>query len=71
ETGLPLAPALVLATVGGTAVHTAYAATSGQDVPWASPLLVPLAVCATCLLAAATALPLLRRSAQPVHLRTA
>lgn len=71
ETGLPLAPALVLATIGGTAVHAAYAVASDQAVPWAPPLLVPCAVYAVCLLAAATALPLLRRSVRPERLRTA
>ncbi|MFZ3594604.1 FtsX-like permease family protein [Streptomyces sp. BH104] len=71
ETGLPLAPALVLATVGGTAVHTAYATLAHQPVPWALPLLVPAGVYAACLLAAATVLPLLRRSTHPSHLRTA
>ncbi|MGY0486516.1 FtsX-like permease family protein [Streptomyces sp. WG-D5] len=71
ETGLPLAPALVLATVGGTAVHTAYATLTHRPVPWALPLLVPVGVLAACLLAAALALPLLRRSADPAHLRVA
>ncbi|MFJ9035764.1 FtsX-like permease family protein [Streptomyces sp. NPDC102406] len=71
ETALPLAPALVLATLGGTAIHTAYAVASGQALPWALPLLVPVAVYAACLLAAATALPLLRRSVGPATLRTA
>ncbi|MEV1019241.1 FtsX-like permease family protein [Streptomyces sp. NPDC050264] len=71
ETALPLAPALVLATLGGTAIHIAYAVTSGQGVPWALPLLVPVGVYAACILAAATALPLLRRSVHPALLRTA
>lgn len=70
ETGLPLAPALVLATVGGTAVHAAYAGLTHQPVPWAPPLLVPLGVYASCLLATAAVLPLLRRSTHPSHLRT-
>ncbi|MFJ8826359.1 FtsX-like permease family protein [Streptomyces sp. NPDC102467] len=71
ETALPLAPALVLATLGGTAIHLAYAVASGQALPWALPLLVPVGVYAACLLAAATALPLLRRSVHPALLRTA
>ncbi|MEV5610359.1 FtsX-like permease family protein [Streptomyces sp. NPDC052225] len=71
ETALPLVPALVLATAGGTAIHIAYAIAMGQSVPWASPLLVPVAVYACCLLAAATALPLLRRSTHPAFLRMA
>jgi hypothetical protein len=71
ETALPLAPALVLATLGGTAIHIAYAVTSDQALPWALPLLVPVGVYAACLLAAATALPLLRRSVRPARLRTA
>ncbi|MFI0240098.1 FtsX-like permease family protein [Streptomyces sp. NPDC016845] len=71
ETALPLAPALALATLGGTAIHIAYADVAGQAVAWAPPLLVPLAVYAVCLLAAATALPLLRRSVRPGRLRTA
>ncbi|WP_338696551.1 FtsX-like permease family protein [Streptomyces sp. Q6] len=71
ETALPLAPALLLATAGGTAIHTAYASATDQDVPWAAPLLVPVAVYGCCLLAAATALPLLRRSTHPAYLRMA
>ncbi|MEU6395057.1 FtsX-like permease family protein [Streptomyces sp. NPDC046939] len=71
ETALPLAPALALATLGGTAVHLAYAGAAGQARTWAAPLLVPLGVYAACLLAAATALPLLRRSVRPGRLRTA
>ncbi|WP_328633452.1 FtsX-like permease family protein [Streptomyces sp. NBC_00356] len=71
ETALPVAPALVLATVGGTAIHTAYSIASGQPFFWALPLLVPVAVYATCLLATATALPLLRRSVRPEQLRMA
>ncbi|WP_425833661.1 FtsX-like permease family protein [Streptomyces fractus] len=71
ETGLPLAPALVLATVGGTAIHAAYALLARQSVPWALPLLVPVGVYASCLLATALALPLLRRSTHPSQLRAA
>ncbi|MDN0196879.1 FtsX-like permease family protein [Streptomyces sp. S.PNR 29] len=71
ETALPLAPALLLAGVGGMAIGTPYAVLLGvSSVPWAA-LLVPLAVYAACLLAAATALPLLRRSVRPAELRYA
>ncbi|MEB8343494.1 ABC transporter permease [Streptomyces endophyticus] len=71
ETALPLAPALVLATLGGTAIHAAYGLAVGQSVPWALPLLVPALVYAACLLATTTALPLLHRSANPAELRFA
>ncbi|WP_428954649.1 FtsX-like permease family protein [Streptomyces sp. cg35] len=71
ETGLPLLPALLLATAGGTAIHTAYAFVTDRSVTLVTPLLVPFAVYAACLLAAATTLPLLRRSVQPAQLRTA
>ncbi|MHC5258409.1 FtsX-like permease family protein [Streptomyces sp. UC4497] len=71
ETALSLTPALVLATLGGTAIHTAYARIAGQSVPWALPLLVPVGVGAACLLATATALPLLHRSTHPSRLRVA
>lgn len=71
ETALPLAPALLLAGVGGMAVGVGYAALTGAaSWPWAA-LLVPLAVHATCLLAAATALPLLGRTVRPAELRYA
>ncbi|MCK8431597.1 ABC transporter permease [Streptomyces sp. D2-8] len=70
ETALPLAPAVLLAGLGGTAIGTWYALLSGRPVPWAI-VLVPAAVYATCLLAAATALPLLRRSVRPGELRYA
>ncbi|KOT35260.1 hypothetical protein ADK41_25115 [Streptomyces caelestis] len=71
ETALPLAPALLLAGTGGMTVGTGYAALTGAGSwPWTA-LLVPLAVCATCLLAAATALPLLGRTIQPAELRYA
>ncbi|MFD3560085.1 FtsX-like permease family protein [Streptomyces sp. NPDC058686] len=69
ETALPLAPAVVLATLGGTAVHVAYAFAIGGSVPVIMPLLVPPAVYAACLAAAATSLPLLRRSIHPSELR--
>ncbi|MET8829942.1 ABC transporter permease [Streptomyces sp. NPDC004610] len=70
ETALPLAPALLLAGAGGLAVGTGYATLTGPgwSVPWAS-LLVPVVVYAGCLLAAATALPLLGRSVRPGELR--
>ncbi|MFI2779802.1 FtsX-like permease family protein [Streptomyces sp. ALB3] len=68
ETALPLAPALLLAGAGGSAVYLAYAAIVGGPVPLL-PLLVPVAVYAACLLAAATSLPLLRRVANPAELR--
>ncbi|MFF6912946.1 FtsX-like permease family protein [Streptomyces sp. NPDC012466] len=73
ESALPLAPAVLLAGTGGMAVGTLYASLAdggGRPVPWAA-LLVPLAVYAACLLAAATALPLLRRSVHPGELRYA
>ncbi|MBQ0848973.1 ABC transporter permease [Streptomyces sp. BH-SS-21] len=70
ETALPLAPAMLLAGVGGTAVHLAYgAATDAVVVPVLLPLLVPAAVYGACLLAAATSLPLLRRTVRPAELR--
>ncbi|MFG3245298.1 FtsX-like permease family protein [Streptomyces sp. NPDC048187] len=69
ETALPLAPALLLAGVGGVAVGTWYSArTSDGSLPWTALLVAP-AVYASCLLAASTALPLLRRSVRPGELR--
>ncbi|WP_020116448.1 hypothetical protein [Streptomyces canus] len=72
ETALPLAPAVAVAGVGGTAIGFWYASLashrSGTVLPYAA-LLVPLAVYAACLLAAATSLPLLRRSVRPAELR--
>ncbi|GHA12765.1 FtsX-like permease family protein [Streptomyces purpurascens] len=70
ETALPLAPAVLLAGLGGLAIGTWYALLSGRPVPWATSL-VPLAVYAACLLAAATSLPLVRRSVRPGELRYA
>ncbi|MET9758036.1 FtsX-like permease family protein [Streptomyces sp. NPDC006372] len=70
ETALPLAPAVLLAGLGGMTVGTWYAVLAGRPVPWATAL-VPLAVYAACLLAAATSLPLLRRSVRPGELRYA
>jgi hypothetical protein len=70
ETALPLAPAVLLSGLGGTAIAAWYALLSHSPFPWAAAL-VPLAVYAACLLAAATALPLLRRSVRPGELRYA
>ncbi|MFH8656762.1 FtsX-like permease family protein [Streptomyces afghaniensis] len=70
ETALPLAPAVLLSGLGGTAIGTWYALLAGRPVPWAITL-VPVAVYAACLLAAATSLPLLRRSVRPGELRYA
>ncbi|WP_328364381.1 ABC transporter permease [Streptomyces sp. NBC_00445] len=71
ETALPLAPALLLAGFGGLAIGVGYGGIVGDVLAPSSfaALLVPLAVYATCLLAAATSLPLLRRSAHPGELR--
>ncbi|MET8419692.1 FtsX-like permease family protein [Streptomyces sp. NPDC005134] len=70
ETALPLAPAVLLAGIGGMAVHLAYAGlVAPGSVPSMLPLLVPVVVYAACLLAAATSLPLLRRTAHPAELR--
>ncbi|MFJ6432399.1 FtsX-like permease family protein [Streptomyces sp. NPDC091416] len=72
ETALPLAPAVLLATIGGMAVHLAYTAVAAPGTaPSMLPLLVPVTVYAACLLAAATSLPLLRRMAHPAELRFA
>lgn len=73
ETALPLAPAVLLAGVGGMTVGVWYAVAVG-DAGWSMPyeaLPVPLAVYALCLLAAATSLPLLRRTLHPAELRYA
>lgn len=72
ETALPLAPSLALAGAGGMAIGTWYATLAGGTVtvPYAA-LLVPVLVYGCCLTAAATALPLLRRSARPGELRYA
>ncbi|MFE3030382.1 ABC transporter permease [Streptomyces canus] len=74
ETALPLAPAVAVAGLGGTAIGFWYASLvsdrSGTVLPYAA-LLVPLAVYGACLLAAATSLPLLRRSVRPAELRHA
>ncbi|MFF3329500.1 FtsX-like permease family protein [Streptomyces sp. NPDC002888] len=71
ETALPLAPAVTVAGVGGMAIGVWYASLP-MDAPTSVPyvaLLVPVAVYACCLLAAATSLPLLRRSVHPAELR--
>ncbi|OIJ90254.1 hypothetical protein [Streptomyces colonosanans] len=74
ETALPLAPAVALAGLGGMGISTWYALladTEGTSVLPLVPLLVPVAVYAACILAAATSLPLLRRSVRPAELRYA
>ncbi|MGW1161739.1 ABC transporter permease [Streptomyces sp. NPDC002513] len=73
ETALPLAPSVALAGLGGMGIAVWYALladTGGTSVPLL-PLLVPFVVYAACLLAAATSLPLLRRSLGPAELRHA
>ncbi|MER6180694.1 ABC transporter permease [Streptomyces sp. NPDC001652] len=73
ETALPLAPALLLGGAGGMAIGVWYSRIP-EDGPAVTPyaaLLVPFAVYACCLLAAATSLPLLRRSLNPAELRYA
>ncbi|MEU1318805.1 ABC transporter permease [Streptomyces tibetensis] len=70
ETALPLAPAVLLAGLGGTAIGTWYAWLGHHPVPWVMAL-APCAVYAACLLAAATSLPLLGRSVRPGELRYA
>ncbi|MEV4036704.1 FtsX-like permease family protein [Streptomyces umbrinus] len=72
ETALPLAPAMLLAGFGGAAVYITYGGIAdAATIPMVVPLLVPVAVYAACLLAAATSLPLLRRSVHPAELRFA
>ncbi|GGR15278.1 FtsX-like permease family protein [Streptomyces griseomycini] len=73
ETALPLAPGVLVAGIGGAAIGTGYASLAeggGWSTPWTA-LLVPVAVYAASLLAAATALPLLHRSVRPAELRYA
>ena len=74
ETALPLAPAVAVAGIGGLGISAWYASLTTDylvaPVPYAA-LLVPFAVYAACLLAAATSLPLLRRSVHPAELRYA
>ncbi|MFG2557893.1 FtsX-like permease family protein [Streptomyces sp. NPDC048496] len=70
ETALPLAPAVLLAGIGGMAVHLSYALlVAPRAVPSMLPLLVPVVVYAACLLAASASLPLLRRAVHPAELR--
>ncbi|NGO13326.1 ABC transporter permease [Streptomyces sp. HC44] len=69
ETALPLAPAMLLAGIGGTAVYLAYGLVVEVSLPLLLPLLFPAAVYVSCLLAAATSLPLLRRAVRPSELR--
>ncbi|MGX1670496.1 FtsX-like permease family protein [Streptomyces sp. NPDC055400] len=73
ETALPLAPALLVAGAGGVAVYVTYGVLvdEGNPVMPLMPLLIPAAVFGACLLAAATSLPLLRRSLHPSELRVA
>nr|WSY54888.1 ABC transporter permease [Streptomyces sp. NBC_00886] len=74
ETALPLAPAVAVAGLGGTAISFWYGAavSAHTDVPLPyGALLVPVGVYACCVLAAATSLPLLRRSVRPGELRHA
>ncbi|MGW1555297.1 FtsX-like permease family protein [Streptomyces sp. NPDC002144] len=72
ETALPLLPAVALAGVGGMGIGVWYGSAGAHHlvVPYAAPL-VPLAVYGCCLLAAATSLPLLRRTLHPAELRYA
>ncbi|WP_262058117.1 FtsX-like permease family protein [Streptomyces sp. STR69] len=74
ETAVPLAPALTLAGLGGITIGIWYGSAASVytavPVPYDA-LLVPVAVYAACLLAAATSLPLLRRSVRPGELRYA
>lgn len=74
ETALPLAPAVAVAGAGGLAIGLGYGSLASRStatgLPYAA-LLVPLGVYAACLLAAATSLPLLRRSVRPAELRYA
>ncbi|MFJ9627819.1 FtsX-like permease family protein [Streptomyces sp. NPDC101175] len=72
ETAVPLAPALTLAGLGGLTVSVWYGAAASEHTALPVPydaLLPPVAVYAACLLAAATSLPLLRRSVRPGELR--
>ncbi|MET9902654.1 FtsX-like permease family protein [Streptomyces sp. NPDC006446] len=69
ETALPLAPAVALAGAGGLGISIGYGLLAGGGTVPVLPVVVPVAVYATCLLAAATSLPLLRRSVHPAELR--
>ncbi|MET9909947.1 ABC transporter permease [Streptomyces sp. NPDC006476] len=72
ETALPLLPAVAVAGVGGMGIGVWYASLTADHlvVPHVAPL-IPLTVYACCLLAAATSLPLLRRTLHPAELRYA
>ncbi|MGC9538102.1 ABC transporter permease [Streptomyces sp. UG1] len=72
ETALPLAPAVAVAGLGGMTIGVWYASLTVEGATLGLPiavLLVTVAVYAACLLAAATSLPLLRRSVRPAELR--
>ncbi|UUU33897.1 ABC transporter permease [Streptomyces sp. CA-210063] len=70
ETALPLAPSVLVAGAGGTAIAFMYAtAMDGVSILPFGALLVPVGVYGACLLAAATSLPLLRRTVRPGELR--
>ncbi len=70
ETALPLAPAMVLAGIGGMGVSTWYAVLAGDGRPAPLlPLLAPFVIYAACVLTAAASLPLLRRTVRPAELR--
>ncbi|WP_405872681.1 ABC transporter permease [Streptomyces sp. NBC_00005] len=74
ETAMPLAPAVAVAGLGGAVISFWYGSIASAHVAVPVPytaLLVPLVVYPACLLAAATSLPLLRRSVQPAELRYA
>lgn len=72
ETALPLAPSVLVAGAGGSAIAFTYSTVMGDTsvLPFGA-LLVPVAVYGACLLAAATSLPLLRRTVRPAELRYA
>ncbi|MGW0733595.1 FtsX-like permease family protein [Streptomyces sp. NPDC002851] len=72
ETALPLAPALLLASGGGAVLYGGYRwiGMAGWPFPLL-PLLAPVGVYVVCLLATATALPLLGRAVRPGQLRYA
>ncbi|MEU6806442.1 ABC transporter permease [Streptomyces neyagawaensis] len=72
ETALPLLPSLLVAGAGGTGIAFTYALVlgGGSVLPFGA-LLVPVVVFGACVLAAATSLPLLRRSVRPAELRYA
>ncbi|WP_233415324.1 FtsX-like permease family protein [Streptomyces sp. N35] len=69
ETALPLAPAMLVAGVGGVALYVGYGGLMGRPLPLLSSLLVPVGVYVACLLTTACTLPLLRRTLHPAELR--